>query len=163
MNSGPRHKKTVVEIPSAILEGWRQRHLPVRVIDVRSASEFAAGHLPGAVNQPLETLGPIPVEPGERIVLVCQGEARARMAARRLAGFGIESYVLRGGTAGWYTEGRPLQYQAPAGWSFERAFRLVSGVVVLLTTLAAAFMSPKWLLATACVGICLVFTPLRDR
>ena len=163
MNSGRRQKKAVVEIPSAILEGWRQRHLPVRVIDVRSAGEFAAGHLPGAVNHPLETLGPISVEPGERIVLVCQGEARARMAARRLAGFGIESYILRGGTAGWYTEGRPLHYQAPAGWSVERKFRLACGVFVLLTTLAAAFMSPKWLTATACVGIYLLFTALRNR
>jgi len=27
------------------------------VIDVRSAAEFAAGHLPGATNVPLDTLG----------------------------------------------------------------------------------------------------------
>ena len=165
MNSGPRHKhkKAVVEIPSAILEGWRLRHLPVRIVDVRSACEFAAGHLPGAVNHPLETLGPIAVAPGERLVLVCQGEARARMAAHRLAEFGIESYVLRGGTAGWNTEGRPLHYHAPASWSREQKFRLVAGVVVLLATLAAAFMSPKWLLAIAFVGICLIATALRDR
>jgi rhodanese-related sulfurtransferase len=164
MNSGPRHKhKNAVEIPSTILEGWRRRHLPVRVIDVRSASEFAAGHLPGAVNHPLETLGRIEVDPDERTVLVCHGVDRARIAWHRLAEFGIHAYVLQGGTVGWYAEGRPLEYRAFAGWSLERQLHLGAGLIVLLVTLAAVSVSQKWLVVIAFIGVRMVFTAFRDR
>lgn len=163
MSSGPRHKKTAKEIPPAILEGWRRRHLPVRVIDVRSSLEFEAGHLPGAVNHPLETLERIEVDPEERIVLVCHGVDRARMAWHRLAEFGIHAYVLQGGTVGWYGDGRPLEYRASAGWSLERQLHLGAGFIVLLVTLAAVSVSRKWLLVIAFIGVRMVFAAFRNR
>jgi len=163
MGSGPRHKKTVKEIPPAILESWRRRHLPIRVIDVRSSREFEAGHLPGAINHPLETLDRVEVDPDERIVLVCHGVARARLAWNRLAKFGIEAYVLQGGTVGWYAEGRPLEYRASVGWSLERQLHLGGGLIVLFVTLAAVLLSQKWLLVIAFIGVRMVLAAFRNR
>ncbi|MFX8246674.1 rhodanese-like domain-containing protein, partial [Acinetobacter baumannii] len=40
----------------------------LKIVDVRSPGEFALGHIPGAVNQPLETVGdPVALAEGERL------------------------------------------------------------------------------------------------
>jgi rhodanese-related sulfurtransferase len=64
------------------------------VLDVRSAGEFTAGHLPGAVNLPLseiETAINRKVKSKEQVVLLyCQSGARSSMARRKLRAMGYE-------------------------------------------------------------------------
>ena len=52
------------------------------VIDVREADEFAAGHIPGALNIPLSTFQPsqLPLDSGKTLILNCLGGKRSAMA-----------------------------------------------------------------------------------
>lgn len=87
------------------------------VLDVRSPEEYAAGHVPGAVNIPhteisarLDDLRP---HRGEQIVLYCKSGRRAGIAADILtqAGF-TRLYHLAGDMPGWITRGLPVEQAA---------------------------------------------------
>lgn len=83
----------------ALLNAGRQL-----VIDVREPREFAAGHLPGAVNIPLgvlrERLGEIPT--GAEPVFVCRSGARSLRACGMALEAGIASaFNLEGGMLAW--------------------------------------------------------------
>jgi rhodanese-related sulfurtransferase len=75
------------------------------LVDVRSAEEFNAGHLDGAINIPADELaariGELPS--GVPIVTVCNfGGARSCGAAEQLRTLGYGSALpLRGGVRGW--------------------------------------------------------------
>jgi rhodanese-related sulfurtransferase len=74
------------------------------LIDVREPSEFAAGHVPSAVNLPLGGLpgSADPIEHDARIIVICQSGRRSVSAAKRLlkSGFTDVSNVA-GGTSAW--------------------------------------------------------------
>ena len=86
------------------------------VIDVRNSSEYAAGHLPGAVNLPLgrlaERLDELPA--GRPLVVHCQTGGRAWVGAAlmRLRGAGDVRH-LAGDYAGWVRAGRPTEKGEP--------------------------------------------------
>jgi rhodanese-related sulfurtransferase len=67
----------------------------VTVLDVRPEDEFALGHLPGAVNIPLRTLGArlSGLDPSQEIVAYCHGPycvlAYEAVAALRARGFKV--------------------------------------------------------------------------
>lgn len=77
----------------------------VRIVDVRSAEEYASGHLPEAMNVPLDRL----LEQAhnwsrrQRIVTVCaKGGGRSAQAAQVLRDIGFgRTWWLCGGTVGW--------------------------------------------------------------
>jgi len=84
---------------------------PVTVLDVRNQSEWAAGHLPGALLVPLselpDRLGEIP-EDGE-IVVHCQGGARSAVAVSVLMASGKGGVTnLVGGFGAWLAAGLPV-------------------------------------------------------
>lgn len=62
------------------------------VIDVRSEVEFAAGHLRGAINLPLdriETLAPVRLKDRNQVLLLhCQSGMRSAVAAKKLTRLG---------------------------------------------------------------------------
>jgi rhodanese-related sulfurtransferase len=83
------------------------------VLDVRSAEDFAAGHLSTARHAPLDKL----TEAAEGIkrfkdrpVLVyCERGARSNSATAKLAVLGFSKvFNLRGGVAAWRTDNLPL-------------------------------------------------------
>lgn len=75
------------------------------LIDVRSPDEFAAGHVEGAINIPLDTLAERAAElpRGAAVVTVCdKGGGRSERAALELRGRGFPSArSLCGGTQAW--------------------------------------------------------------
>lgn len=80
----------------------------VTVIDVRSPSEFASGHIRGATNIPLGVVGPrageIPA--GKPIVVHCQGGTRSSIAASVLQARGVKNVInLTGGIGAWRKAG----------------------------------------------------------
>jgi hydroxyacylglutathione hydrolase len=86
------------------------------LVDVRNSSEFAAGHLAGAVNLPLgrlaERLDELPR--GGTLVVHCQSGARAGVAASLLAARGFHDVRhLAGDYAGWSRAGRPVETGEP--------------------------------------------------
>ncbi len=90
---------------------------PPLVLDVRTPEEYAAGHVPGAVNLPhdqaaarLEELRPYR---DRTIVLYCKSGRRAGIAADTLAqaGFGPLRH-LAGDMPGWVSAGLPVEKAA---------------------------------------------------
>jgi rhodanese-related sulfurtransferase len=81
---------------------WERAVRESLVLDVRSADEFAGGHLVGAVNIPHTELRGRLQEVRERaggrpVAVVCQSGVRSYIAHRILAGSGFESATLSGG------------------------------------------------------------------
>jgi rhodanese-related sulfurtransferase/glyoxylase-like metal-dependent hydrolase (beta-lactamase superfamily II) len=85
----------------------------VTVLDVRDASEFAAGHIPGAVHIPYGELGDRVGElPSDKpIAAICSGGKRSGLAASILQreGFDQVIHVADGGVGTWKRAGRPIQ------------------------------------------------------
>lgn len=91
------------------IEGGRA---PV-VLDVRSRGEFAAGHIPGAVNIPHDEigsrLGDLGPDRGREIVVCCAMGGRAAHAAGLLRGAGFTGVkLLRGHMQEWCASGRQI-------------------------------------------------------
>jgi rhodanese-related sulfurtransferase len=93
------------EISRAELRARRAAGEVVVVVDVRSAEDFAAGHVDGAIHLPLAALEADPTRlPLDRpLVTVCgKGGGRSEAAAAALAAAGARDVgFLQGGTAGW--------------------------------------------------------------
>lgn len=71
--------------------------------DVRTPAEYAAGHIPGAYNVPLERLEErLPALPsnGHPVIVCCRSGRRSAMAAELLAQAGRQVYDL-GSIACW--------------------------------------------------------------
>ena len=84
------------------------------ILDVRSPEEFAAGHLPGAVNVPhLEIearLSELPSDQSTEIVVHCKSGKRASYAEETLAAAGYTNLRdLAGHYEGWRRADRPIE------------------------------------------------------
>jgi hydroxyacylglutathione hydrolase len=84
----------------------------IALIDVRSRAEWAAGHLPDAINLPLgeldQRLSEIPR--GRPLVVHCQTGGRAAIAASLLRARGVSDVRLYGGGfAEWSAAGQPVE------------------------------------------------------
>lgn len=72
-----------------------------RLVDVRSPEEFAAGHLPGASNLPVELVWRRYAEiPPGLIVVYCASGTRSARARRILGAYGREAFDL-GAMSNW--------------------------------------------------------------
>ena len=75
------------------------------VLDVRRPDEFAAGHIPNAINVPNETIGTaeIPELPDkdQLIMVYCRSGRRSKEAAEKLVKLGYTNIVEFGGILDW--------------------------------------------------------------
>jgi ArsR family transcriptional regulator len=91
----------------------RTRQGLVTVLDVRPADEFAASHLPGAVNIPMSELEErlAELDPEHEIVAYCRGPycvlSFEAVTALRAKGFKVRR--LRDGLPEWKAAGLPLE------------------------------------------------------
>jgi len=85
------------------------------LIDVRTPEEFAAGHVPGAYNVPLDSLTHLSEAvatraPDQKLYVICAVGGRSAKATDRLVSAGIVDAVnVDGGTNGYAAMGLPLQ------------------------------------------------------
>lgn len=106
------------------VRAWGSAGLPLRrvrlvdagavtgtILDVRQASEFAAGHVPGARNVELGALATAPVAPCPAVVMCGHGERAMTAASLLAARHGVEGVdVAVGGPLDWSAAtGRPLE------------------------------------------------------
>lgn len=84
------------------------------LIDVRERGEFAAGHVPGAVNLPMSEIGDLLHElPDVAFDVICQLGGRSARVALALEARGYDVTNVEGGTAEWIAEGREIEIPAP--------------------------------------------------
>ena len=78
------------------------------ILDVRRPDEFAAGHIPGAINVANETIGTaeIPELPDkdQLIMVYCRSGRRSKEAAEKLVKLGYTNVVEFGGILDWKGE-----------------------------------------------------------
>ncbi|MGW0364712.1 rhodanese-like domain-containing protein [Streptomyces sp. NPDC002990] len=140
------------------------------VVDVRTPAEFASGHLPDAVNVPLDRIGRALPELRQAagrnpLLLVCASGARSDNAVGTLASHGIPAASLIGGTTAWTAEGHGIQYpdgRPRAVWAMERQVRFTAGSIVLLGLGLALFVHPAFQLLSAGIAAGLVFSALTN-
>ncbi len=87
----------VIGVPPGVVDGPTARKLVavgVKVIDVRTPAEFAAGHVPGAVNIPHDQVAARHAEvgpPSTPVLLYCRSGRRTAIAAQALREQGFSS------------------------------------------------------------------------
>ena len=73
------------------------------LLDVREPSEFAAGHVPGAVLMPLgqvaARMGELPAD--REIAVICRSGARSGRATQLLTAQGLRAQNVAGGMLAW--------------------------------------------------------------
>ena len=78
------------------------------ILDVRRADEFAAGHIPGAINVANESIGTdeIPELPDkdQLIMVYCRSGRRSKEASEKLVKLGYTNIVEFGGILDWKGE-----------------------------------------------------------
>jgi len=96
--------------PEAVLAFGGQANAPL-VLDVRSAEEFAGGHVPGAINisheQVAARIGEL--DPEREVVVYCERGSRAAKAADVLGSAGFDVKHLTGDMSGWREQGLPIE------------------------------------------------------
>ena len=79
------------------------------VIDVREVDEFAAGHVPGAVNLPMSTLGEnLEALPDGAFDVICAVGGRSGRVVEALTERGYDATNVDGGTNEWIASGYPV-------------------------------------------------------
>ncbi|MEV6940462.1 rhodanese-like domain-containing protein [Streptomyces sp. NPDC051172] len=162
---------TASPVPSALATDQAHGLLHrLTVIDVRTPGEYASGHLPGALNIPLDQLRhglPDIRQAAERgdVLVVCASGARSQNACKLLAEQGIPAATLTGGTAAWAAAGHDLHRltrRARAVWGMERQVRFTAGTLVLLGLTLGLLVHPAFQLLSAATAGGLVFSALTD-
>ncbi len=90
------------------------------IIDVREYDEYAAGHLPGAINIPrgvlefkIGTVGEC-ADKGKPYLVYCRTSGRAALSTVQLQRIGYADVIsMAGGFEVWSTEGRPTEKPEP--------------------------------------------------
>jgi hydroxyacylglutathione hydrolase len=108
--SGAKHLASIHEVSAQealpLVESRR-----VRTLDVRRKSEFAGGHVPGAINISHTRLaGRMDEVPqGTQLLVNCQSGARSARAAAFLKRAGYDIITLRGGMVAWEKSTAPIE------------------------------------------------------
>ena len=100
-------------IPDISPESLHSNGFDGLILDVRSAEEFAEGHVPGALNVPhsritshLATLGSIQ----QPVLVYCRSGRRAGIALETLTDLGFKQlYHLDGDMQAWQSESLPVE------------------------------------------------------
>ena len=136
------------------------------IVDVRTPAEFAAEHLEGAVNIPLDLIQQHADEIGRaatgEVLLVCRTDNRATQAANLLMPtLGERATVLTGGMSGWAEKGGPVEQGTGRAWAMDRQVRATAGALAL-TGILASTVAPKTKWLAGGVGAGLLYSGVSD-
>ena len=85
-----------------------QREQNYLILDVRSPEEFAEGHIPHAINIPMDRIGEEPPQElpdrNQMIFVYCVKGIRSMNVANRLAHMGYKNIIEMGGIQDWHGE-----------------------------------------------------------
>ena len=132
----------------------------VRLLDVRSAAEYGAHHVAGAVLQPLDSLVPsewVGKSGAGPLYVFCQSGGRAGRAAALLAKEGVACSVVEGGLEAWVAAGLPVEKGASTVLPLMRQVQLVIGLVSGTGAALAVWKHPLFALIPLFMSAGLVF------
>ncbi len=151
------------EISISELRQMMSQGEPVVLIDVRSPGEFASGHVPEAINIPLEQVSArLSDLPNKPVAILCQSGRRAGMACEVLSDRRDDLMIVEGGTQAWVKAGYGTVSTTGSRWSLERQVRLAAGILVLVGTGLSLFASQAWIGLAMFVGAGLTFAGLTN-
>ena len=141
-----------------------ERSPDVQLVDVRTPSEFSAGHIPEAVNIPMDEVDArlADIRRDKPVVLICQSGGRAQITCNLISAQHPSLLVLEGGTRAWLSAGLPVVTSAKTRWSLERQVRLAAGLLVLTGVLLSQLVNSSWIFLSGFVGLGLTFAGLTD-
>lgn len=103
-NSAGSYRQISMEQAVLLME----REIGYIILDVRTPQEFAAGHIPNAINIPNETIGASEIsalpDKDQLILVYCRSGRRSKEAAQKLVSLGYTSIVEFGGILDWTGE-----------------------------------------------------------
>ena len=109
---GPAGAATYREVDVVTLKADLDRGAVPLLVDVRTADEYAAGHVPGAKNVPLDQMDARLSEfgaPADEVYVICQSGSRSARASRTLVDSGFHPVNVSGGTGAWRAADFPVQ------------------------------------------------------
>lgn len=135
-------KVTVSELNARLSKGER-----FQLIDVRSPQEYAEGHIPGAMNLPMEQAEARidDLQHRDPVVLVCQSGRRAGMTCELLKAHHDDLIVLEGGTKAWMEAELPVVKTASTRLPLMRQVQIGAGGMILTGTLLSLFVNQAWI------------------
>ena len=142
-------KVTVNELNTRLSKGER-----FQLIDVRSPQEYAEGHLPGAMNLPMDQAEARidDLQRHDPVVLICQSGRRAGMTCELLKSHHDGLIVLEGGTKAWMDASLPVVKTASTRLPLMRQVQIGAGSLILIGTLLSLFVSRGWIGLAMFVG-----------
>lgn len=113
-------KSQIKEVGTADAQALMTRRT---IIDVREYDEFAAGHLPGAINIPrgvlefkIGTVGEC-ADKAKPYLIYCRTSGRAALSTVQLQKLGYSDVIsMAGGFEAWAKEDRPVDKPAPVNY-----------------------------------------------
>lgn len=103
-NSAGSYRQISMEQAVLLME----REIGYIILDVRTPQEFAAGHIPNAINIPNETIGASEIsalpDKDQLILVYCRSGRRSKEAAQKLVSLGYTNIVEFGGILDWTGE-----------------------------------------------------------
>jgi rhodanese-related sulfurtransferase len=83
----------------------------IHLVDVREPHEFAAGHIPGAVNMPLSAFDPQALPKDKPVVLSCQSGRRTLLGLQQAQEAGRDDVHthFQGSLNAWLQAGEPIE------------------------------------------------------
>ncbi|MGI8924170.1 MAG: rhodanese-like domain-containing protein [Fimbriimonadales bacterium] len=137
------------QLRKALGEGARYQ-----LVDVRSPQEYATGHVPQAINLPLEQVETRldDMHRQDPLVLICQSGQRAQMACNLLEHYRDDIILLEGGTGAWINSGLPLIAATSNRLPIIRQVQLIAGPLTLIGSILAATVDVRWAILSGFIG-----------
>ena len=100
-NSAGSYRQISMEQAVLLME----REIGYIILDVRTPEEYAAGHIPNAINIPNETIGTDELselpDKDQTILVYCRSGNRSKQASEKLVDLGYTNIVEFGGINDW--------------------------------------------------------------
>ena len=147
--------------PAALFELSDTRDVH-ELLDVRTTSEYASAHIPGARLIPLHELKVETIlaqhEPGTPIYVLCQAGARASKAIEQFERVGSKDCILvEGGTQAWIDAGLPVHHGARSVLPLMRQVQIVAGTISAVGAILALTVNHWFAVLPLFIGCGFIF------